>query len=73
MNENETVLTVSEVASELKVARKTVYRLLARGVIRALPHLRVKRIPRTEVDRLLSSVSSGHGPYSVVTNHKELV
>jgi len=69
---NESILTVSEVARELKIARKTVYRLLARGVIRALPHLRVKRIPRTEVDRLLSSVSRGGGPCSALPNHREV-
>jgi len=51
------VMTVAEVATELKIARKSVYRLLSRGVLRSLPHLRVKRIPRSELDKLIASAT----------------
>jgi excisionase family DNA binding protein len=50
-------MTVAEVATELKIARKSVYRLLSRGVLRSLPHLRVKRIPRSELDKLIASAT----------------
>lgn len=51
------VLTVREVAAELQVCEKSVYRLLERGKLKAIPHLRVKRIPRGELARFIASGS----------------
>jgi excisionase family DNA binding protein len=44
-------LTPAEFASQARISRVTVYRLLARGLIRALPGLRIKRIPASELER----------------------
>ena len=35
------VLTVAQVAAELQICAKSVYRLLERGKLKAIPHLRV--------------------------------
>ena len=47
--------TVTQTAVLLGVAKKTVYRLLARGLLHFSAALRHKRIPRSEINRFLNS------------------
>jgi excisionase family DNA binding protein len=49
--------SVAEVASLLHVSRPTVYRLLLRRILRALPGLRTKRITATSVRSYVASAS----------------
>lgn len=44
-------LTPAEFATATKLSRVTIYRLLARGKLKSVPHLRIKRIPRSELAR----------------------
>jgi excisionase family DNA binding protein len=45
-----------EAAEALGVSRETIYRLLARGKLRASPFLRHKLIPKAELQRFLASL-----------------
>jgi excisionase family DNA binding protein len=49
------VLSVDEFASALRVNRRTIIRMIDRELIRAVRVGRVLRIPRSELDRLLST------------------
>lgn len=48
--------TVEEVAKLLKVATKSVYRLLDRGLLKSSSALCHKRIPRSEIERFLKTM-----------------
>lgn len=50
-------LTVSEAASALKVSQKTVYRLLERGLLKAQPQLRHKRITMASVEKFATAIA----------------
>ncbi len=54
-NAGETVkiYTADEVAGELKVEYKTVLRLIKRGLLKAIPGIRHKRITEQELNRFL--------------------
>jgi excisionase family DNA binding protein len=49
---------VTETATVLGVSLPTVYRLLARGVLRPLPGLRHKRLPKKQVHGFVENVRS---------------
>ena len=48
--------SVTETATVLGVSFPTVYRLIARGVLRPLPGLRHKRLPRKQVHAFVEGV-----------------
>lgn len=48
------VMTVKEVSNELGVSEKTVYRLLARGLLKRLGGLRVIRVSRASFDSYIA-------------------
>jgi len=48
------VLTVDEVAAALRVAKWTIYDMVKRGDLHAVHVGRKIRIPRSEIDRLLT-------------------
>ena len=47
--------TVEETAKILGISRKSVYRLLNRGLLRSSGSLRSKVIPKTEIERFLKA------------------
>lgn len=47
------IYTAEEVAAELKVEYKTVLRLIKRGLLKAVPGIRHKRITQQELMRFL--------------------
>jgi excisionase family DNA binding protein len=47
------IYTAEEVAAELKVEYKTVLRLIKRGLLKAVPGIRHKRITQQELVRFL--------------------
>jgi excisionase family DNA binding protein len=47
------IYTAEEVAAELKVEYKTVLRLIKRGLLKAVPGIRHKRITEQELKRFL--------------------
>lgn len=47
------IYTADEVAGELKVEYKTVLRLIKRGLLKAIPGIRHKRITEQELNRFL--------------------
>ena len=54
--------SVSEVAESFGVSRKSVYRLLDRGLLQSSSALRHKKIPKTSVEEFLAkTVSNGGG------------
>ena len=46
--------TLKELSAELGISRATIYRLEARGLLKALPHFRRKVFARKEVERFLA-------------------
>lgn len=48
-------LSPNEAAQSLGLSRETIYRLLARGKLRAVPGIRHKVIPRSELKRFIES------------------
>ena len=50
--------SVTETATVLGVSLPTVYRLLARGVLRPLPGLRHKRLPKKQVHAFVDGARS---------------
>ena len=53
-NGSRRVFTVREVSEQLNVSEKTVYRLVARGLLKASKALRHLRIPVESVDAFLN-------------------
>jgi len=51
--------TVAEVAEMFGISRKSVYRLLARGLLQSSSALRHKMISRSSVEGFLSTASNG--------------
>jgi len=64
------VHTVEDVASVLRLEKKTVLRLIKRGYLKALPGIRHKRIPESELDRYLNVRSIVAGAASCVVKPK---
>jgi excisionase family DNA binding protein len=60
MNRKSLTYSPKEVAQILGVCPTSIYRLIARKKIRVVPDLRHKRIPHSEVDRLLGGSHEGH-------------
>jgi DeoR/GlpR family transcriptional regulator of sugar metabolism len=58
MQTNDSVLTVAQLAEELQVAPKTIYRLCARGLIKRVRGLRVIRVTRVSLDAFLDAKTS---------------
>lgn len=52
--------SVAETATVLGVSLPTVYRLVARGVLRPLPGLRHKRLPKRQVHAFIEGTHSSH-------------
>jgi len=50
--------SVAETAQVLGVSMPTVYRLIVRRLLRPLPHLRHKRIPKRQVEAFVNGGSS---------------
>lgn len=59
MKQKPLTYTPKEVAHLLGVSQTTVYRLILRRVLKVIPDLRHKRIPRAEIDRLLGGSPGG--------------
>jgi excisionase family DNA binding protein len=51
--------TVAEVSEMFGISRKSVYRLLARGLLKSSTALRHKMIPRSSVEGFLSTTNDG--------------
>lgn len=58
MNEYSNVLTVSELAKELRVCTNTAYALVRSGQIRHVKIGRTYRIPRSAVDEYLNETTT---------------
>lgn len=52
---NRLALTVAESAKMLGTSQKTIYRLLQRGLLKALPSLRRKQITRKSLEAFVAS------------------
>ena len=52
--------SVTETATVLGVSLPTVYRLVARGVLRPLPGLRHKRLPKRQVHAFVEGARTAH-------------
>ena len=52
--------SVTETATVLGVSLPTVYRLVARGVLRPLPGLRHKRLPKRQVHAFVEGARTSH-------------
>ena len=52
--------SVTETATVLGVSLPTVYRLVARGVLRPLPGLRHKRLPKRQVHAFVDGARTSH-------------
>ncbi|HEU5214913.1 MAG TPA: helix-turn-helix domain-containing protein [Gaiellaceae bacterium] len=56
------LLTISEVASALRVSYETIRRRVSDGTIHSVTLGRVIRVPASELDRLLDDVSATRRP-----------
>lgn len=54
------LLTVAEIAANMRVSKMTVYRLMQSGEIESIRFGRSYRVPKTAVQRYLESVNPGH-------------
>ena len=55
------IYTAAEIAGILKVSYKTVLNLIKRGLLKALPGLRHKRVTETELNRYLGVINAQSG------------
>ena len=55
------VMTVDDFAAALQVARRTIVRMIDRGELRATKIGKCVRIPRSELDRILSADARAAG------------
>lgn len=53
--------SVLEVSEMFGISQKSVYRLLARGLLTSSPALRHKRISKVSIDAFVSTASNGGG------------
>ena len=59
-NSSDTMFTIAEVASKLKVSTRTVQRLIKKGSLRACQVGRQKRIPSMALEQMLRGVELPH-------------
>ncbi|MHA7285908.1 helix-turn-helix domain-containing protein [Arthrobacter sp. MDT3-44] len=56
----ENLLTVAEIAAQMRVSKMTVYRLVQSGAMHGIRFGRSYRVPEAAVQQYLDSVNSGH-------------
>lgn len=54
------LLTVAEIAAQMRVSKMTVYRLVRSGALHGIRFGRSYRVPETAVQQYLESVNVGH-------------
>jgi excisionase family DNA binding protein len=56
----EKLLTVAEIATQVRASRMTVYRLIHSAALNGARFGRSYRVPETAVEQYLGSINSGH-------------
>jgi excisionase family DNA binding protein len=54
------LLTVAEIAAQMRVSKMTVYRLVQSGALKGIRFGRSYRVPETAVQQYLESMNPGH-------------
>ncbi|MHA7181320.1 helix-turn-helix domain-containing protein [Arthrobacter sp. MDB2-24] len=54
------LLTVAEIAAQMRVSKMTVYRLVQSGALHDIRFGRSYRVPETAVQQYIKSINSGH-------------